>query len=81
MAEETENVGKTIKVQCCGECPFVTPEPKCSESEFVEIDPEMMDDDIPAICPLMSGNAKAHGEDWVKLEDWILRRSPDNVED
>lgn len=79
MSEENNN--EVIKVQCCAECPFVTPEPKCSESSAVEIDPDMMDDDIPAICPMLNGQTWSHGESWVKLEEWILKRAPDNVDD
>jgi hypothetical protein len=79
MAEENEI--QTITVQSCAECPFVTPVPMCSESETVEIDPETMDDDVPALCPMMDGNARASGDKWVRLAPWILSQQPDDIDD
>lgn len=81
MAEETNKSNSTITVACCGECPFKTPENKCSEDASVEIDVDTMDDDVPTICPMLSGHARASGDNWVKLEDWILKQYPDNIED
>ncbi len=78
MSEEQNN---TIEVACCAECPFVTPEPKCSESDAVEVDPDTMSDDIPSICPMLNGRPKVHGDKWVKLAGWILKQYPSGIED
>ena len=78
MAENENNV---ITVSFCGKCPFMTPEIKCEQSEFVEIDADTCDDDVPAICPLMSGRAVEKDGKWVKLASWLMTKQVDNYED
>lgn len=77
----TEQEGNVIIVECCAECPFVTPEPKCGEADVVEIDPETMDGDIPSACPMRNGVPRPNGDKWVKLAQWIMDAYPDHIDD
>jgi hypothetical protein len=73
---------KITEISGCGECPFRTEETKCSKNDAIEIDLELMDDDLPAICPLRNGKShRVSEEEVVRLAAWILRASVSNLDD
>lgn len=79
--QNSENKGNVTKVQCCAECPFIGQEPKCGQDDTIELDPETIEDDVPVSCPMITGKTLPHGDNWVRLEGWLVRKGKDDIDD
>ena len=79
--QNNETKGTSATVQCCAECPFVQPEPKCGQDDSIELDAETMEDDVPVSCPMTNGKPLPHGDGWVKLAGWLVRKNKSGIDD